>query len=79
MLHRVSHQLSRLLEAPAHPCMPCSRWHLMAHPFRVVRHWPRLPREAAYAPSMDVFEAGWDGALGLLIWWEVSLLKECRN
>ena len=40
---------------------------------RVVRHWHRLPREAANAPSLEVFKARLDGALGNLVWWEVSL------
>ena len=40
---------------------------------RVVRPWHRLPREAVAAPSLEVFKAGLDGALGNLVWWEVSL------
>ena len=40
---------------------------------RVVRHWARLPREAVDAPSLEVFKARLDGALGNLVWWEVSL------
>jgi len=31
---------------------------------RVVGHWHRLPREAVNAPSLEVFEARLDGALG---------------
>ncbi|GAB0185573.1 hypothetical protein GRJ2_001022600 [Grus japonensis] len=34
---------------------------------RVVRHWNRLPREAVEAPSLEVFEARLDGALGNLV------------
>ncbi|KFO79923.1 hypothetical protein N303_15217, partial [Cuculus canorus] len=34
---------------------------------RVVRHWHRLPREAVDAPSLQVFKARLNGALGSLI------------
>ena len=34
---------------------------------RVVRCWHRLPREAVGAPSLEVFKARLDGALGSLI------------
>ncbi|KFP16857.1 hypothetical protein Z169_07791, partial [Egretta garzetta] len=34
---------------------------------RVVRHWHRLPREAVYAPSLEVFKARLDGALNNLV------------
>ena len=34
---------------------------------RVVRHWNRLPREAADAPSLEVFKARLDGALSNLV------------
>ncbi|KFO73028.1 hypothetical protein N303_02816, partial [Cuculus canorus] len=34
---------------------------------RVVRHWHRLPREAVTAPSLEVFKARLDGALGSLV------------
>ncbi|GAB0203624.1 hypothetical protein GRJ2_002828000 [Grus japonensis] len=34
---------------------------------RVVRHWNRLPREAADAPSLEVLKARLDGALGNLV------------
>ncbi|KFO56644.1 hypothetical protein N302_00731, partial [Corvus brachyrhynchos] len=34
---------------------------------RVVRHWHRLPREAVDAPSLGVFKARLDGALGNLV------------
>ncbi|GAB0203109.1 hypothetical protein GRJ2_002776500 [Grus japonensis] len=36
-------------------------------PVRVVRHWHRLPREAVDAPSLEVFKARLDGALGNLV------------
>ena len=39
----------------------------------MVRHWHSLPREAVDAPSLEVFKARLDGALGNLVWWEVSL------
>ncbi|KAK4817309.1 LOW QUALITY PROTEIN: hypothetical protein QYF61_009162 [Mycteria americana] len=35
----------------------------------VVRHWKRLPREVVDAPSLEVFKARLDGALGNLVWW----------
>ncbi|KFV02178.1 hypothetical protein N340_11736, partial [Tauraco erythrolophus] len=34
---------------------------------RVVRHWNRLPREAVDAPSLQVFKARLDEALGNLV------------
>ena len=34
---------------------------------RVVRHWPRLPREAVTAPSLAVFKARSDGSLSNLV------------
>lgn len=40
-------------------------------PQRVVRPWHRLPREAVGAPSLEVFKARLDGALGSLVWWEM--------
>jgi len=36
-------------------------------PMRVVKHWPRLPREAVAAPSLAVFKARLDGALSNLV------------
>ena len=39
----------------------------------VAKHWNRLPREAVGAPSLEVFQAGLDGALSSLVWWKVSL------
>ncbi|KFV06394.1 hypothetical protein N340_13197, partial [Tauraco erythrolophus] len=34
---------------------------------RVVRHWHKLPREAVDAPSLEVFKARMDEALGNLV------------
>ncbi|KFV06396.1 hypothetical protein N340_13199, partial [Tauraco erythrolophus] len=36
-------------------------------PLRVVRHWNRLPREVVDAPSLEVFKARLDEALGNLV------------
>jgi len=41
---------------------------------RVVRHWPRLPREMIDAPSLGTFKARLDGALSNLIQLKMSLL-----
>jgi len=41
---------------------------------RVVKPWPRLPREAVAAPSLAVFKGGLDGALSNLGWWKMSLV-----
>jgi len=35
---------------------------------RLVKHWPRLPREAVAAPSLAVFKARLDGVLSNLVW-----------
>jgi len=43
-------------------------------PMRVVKHWPRLPREVVAAPSPAVFKARLDGALSNLVQWKMSLL-----
>jgi len=43
---------------------------------RVVRPWPRLPREAVAAPSLAGFKARLDGALSTLGWWKGSLPME---
>jgi len=43
-------------------------------PMRVVKHWPRLPREAVAAPFLAVLKARLDGALSNLVWWKMSLL-----
>ena len=40
---------------------------------RVVRAWPRFPREAVAAPSLAVLKARLDGALSNLVWWKMSL------
>jgi len=45
---------------------------------RVVKHWARLPREAAAAPSLAVFKARLDGALSTLGWWKMFLLMAGR-
>jgi len=37
-------------------------------PMRVVRPWPRLPREAVAAPSLAGFKARLDGAVSTLVW-----------
>ena len=42
-------------------------------PMRVVRPWPRLPREAVAAPSLAMFKAKLDGAWSTLGWWKGSL------
>jgi len=34
---------------------------------RVVKHWPRLPRDAVSAPSLEVFKARLVGALSNLV------------
>jgi len=41
---------------------------------RVVKSWPRLPREVGDAPSLGTFQARLDGALSNLIWVKMSLL-----
>ena len=35
----------------------------------VVEHWNRLPEEIVDAPSLEVFKARQDVALGSLVWW----------
>jgi len=41
---------------------------------RVVKHWPRLPREVVEAPPLEPFQVRLDGALSNLIWLKMSLL-----
>ena len=41
---------------------------------RVVKPWPRLPREVVNAPSLVTSQARLDGALSSLIQLEMSLL-----
>ena len=40
---------------------------------RVVMHWNRLSREAVDVPSLEVFKARLDAALGSLSWWGATL------
>jgi len=40
---------------------------LVSYNMRVVRHWPRLPRESVDAPSLEVFKARLNGALSNLV------------
>jgi len=56
------------------------RWDIRTKffPMRVVRPWPRLPREAVAAPSLAVFKARLDGAVSTLVWWKMSLLMAGR-
>jgi len=41
---------------------------------RVVKPWPRLPREVVDAPSLETFKIRLDGALSNLIQLQMSLL-----
>jgi len=41
---------------------------------RVVKPWPRLPRELVDAPSLETFQARLDGALSNLTQVKMSLL-----
>ena len=41
-------------------------------PRRVVKHWPRLPREAVAALSLAGFKTRLDGALSNVIWRKTS-------
>ena len=43
---------------------------------RVVRHYNRLPRETVDAPSLRVFKARSDAALGNLLWQVATLLQQ---
>ena len=40
---------------------------------QVVTHWHRLPKEVVDAPSLQVFKARLDVALGSLVCWLVTL------
>jgi len=40
---------------------------------RVVKHWPRSPREAVAASSLAAFKARLDGSWSTLVWWKMSL------
>ena len=42
----------------------------------MVRCWNRLPREAVDAPTLEVFKARLDWALGSLIWYEMWRLVD---
>ena len=39
----------------------------------MVTHWNRLPKEVMDAPSLEVFKARLDVALGSLVWWLATL------
>jgi len=39
----------------------------------MVSHWLRLPREAVDTPSLEMFKARLDGALGSPVWWLATL------
>jgi len=41
---------------------------------RVLKPWPRLPREVGDAPFLEAFKARLDGALSNLGWLKMSLL-----
>ncbi|KAK4824929.1 hypothetical protein QYF61_021549 [Mycteria americana] len=41
---------------------------------KVVRHWPRLPREVGDAPSLETFQVRLARALSNLLWLKMSLL-----
>ena len=38
----------------------------------MVRHWHSCPESCVCAPSLEVFKARLDGALGSLSWWMTS-------
>jgi len=40
---------------------------------RVMRHWSRSPREVVDVSSLEAPKASLDGAVGNLVWWEISL------
>ena len=41
---------------------------------RVVKAWPKLPREVVDAPSLETLKARLDEALSNLVWLKMSLL-----
>lgn len=43
---------------------------MLAHPFRVVRHWHR---EAVDTLFLEAFKSSLDGILGILTWWVEAL------
>ena len=50
-------------------CLPSLRFDIRKKffPVSMVRHWNRLPREVVEAPSLEVFKARLDGALGNVV------------
>ena len=49
-----------------------------AFTLRMVKPWPRLPREVVDAPSLETSKARLDGALSNLVWLKMSL-AHCRG
>ncbi|KFO81937.1 hypothetical protein N303_10227, partial [Cuculus canorus] len=61
------YKLERVFEYNGRMLYPNSSLRKNFFTVRVVRHWHRLPREGVDAPSLEVFKARLDGALGSLI------------